>query len=83
MGNKDNNRVSDNSVNKLSDSQSIVVAKGDGFVIAYVLMFVFFVSMSLVGAYHIGKLTEKVILLEDIVLVNGIYKHIEIEKDMK
>ena len=51
----------------------IVVAKGDMFVIAYVIMFCFFVSVTLIGAYHIGVLTEKVGHLEDIIF-NKTYK---------
>lgn len=67
MGNKDNLRGSYNDDNGDNSSHSIIVAKGDGFILAYVIMFCFFITVSLVGAYHIGVLTEKVGQLEDVI----------------
>lgn len=64
---------------KPNTHQSIIVAKGDGFIVAFVVMFCFFVTLSLVGAYHIGQLTEKVSTLEDIVF-NQEYKIERVKK---
>lgn len=74
MGNKDNLRNSYNGDNGDNSSHSIIVAKGDGFILAYVIMFCFFITVSLVGAYHIGVLTEKVGQLEDVVFNKGVIK---------
>ena len=72
MGNKNNSGVNYNGDNGDNSSHSIIVAKGDGFILAYVIMFCFFITVSLVGAYHIGVLTEKVGQLEDVVFIFGI-----------
>jgi hypothetical protein len=72
MANDSDRNSGDNSGHQQA-FHGIVVAKGDMFVIAYVIMFCFFVSVTLIGDYHIGVLTEKVGQLEDIVF-NQSYK---------
>jgi hypothetical protein len=62
------------------EHEHLVVLKSDLFLMAFVIMFCFFSIISLVGACYIAKLHEKMMLIEDVVLVHGFYKQVEKDK---
>lgn len=70
------NRGTDNN-NNIEPVTSIIVAKGDGFIMAFVFLFIFFASIFLYGSYRLGVIEEKIGQLEDVVFVNGVYKGIK------